>query len=112
MATTLTQVKALVTVPADTIADTDIEAILQVEPALYAAAAAVCRRLASFFADSFDVSSAGQRAMLSQRHHHYLSLALQFDRQQSSNIAQGCATGTDGDHAFTSTTFEPRDSTA
>lgn len=107
MPATLAELKSLVTVPANTITDDDVNALLLVETELYAAAAALCRRIGSFYASQFDVTSGRQKAMLSQRHTQFMNLAIQFDKRGSKRVAAGTVTGTDSADAFSSTQFEP-----
>lgn len=110
MAVTLTQVKALVTVPANTITDPQIEALLLVETELYAAVAALCYLIASFYASQFDVASGKQKAALSQRHRNFMALARRYERRSSRSVAPGSFSGAvaSEDSAFTNEKFNGR----
>jgi len=76
---TAAQVKAHISVPADTLTDDDITALVGDIPSIIAAAAAVCRRLSTFYASRVDISSGQQRVMSSQAAEMWLKLARDFE---------------------------------
>ncbi len=105
MATTLAEVKALVAIPTASASgvtspildDTVLQAIIDSEVSKYRTAAAVCRRLASFFAPNFDVSSQSSKVYRSQAYTQWSDMANDFDVRArteaviSNPVVSGCA---------------------
>jgi len=106
-AATTSEVKALLTIPAGTVDDAAIDAIVGIETSLYRAASAVCRKVASFYSGDFDIKSGQSDIKRSQAFMHWMKMSDDFEVRAREGIPPApVVMGADGETAFPEGQFD------